>query len=235
MNQEPKEPGEDLLWGQLSQAWRQGGTEQEQRQIEEAAAVAARERTASFSRSILRRNLREWLASAVVLVSGLATASSAGTWSGRAGGVFLALGALYVGVWIFHNGKDLPAPGPGARTSEHLAHEVAQLERQARLLEQIRWHYLAPLLPGVLLMLASGLEGAARRGALSGAMGATLWASLLLPFTLVTLVFAGVDALNQRAARTLRLRQQQARELAGIPQDPPATLPLDQQERGPGG
>jgi hypothetical protein len=221
MTQQQHEPAQDALWGRLAQAWQGTATEEEQRRIEEAAAAASRQRVASFSRTIFWRNFRELAAAALVAVLGFGMAFQPGSWLGKAGGVSMALGALAVGAWIFRRGRDLPAPEVGAPTSVYLAHEAAQLEHQAQLLEQVRTRYLAPLLPGALLILAGGIEGAHRRGAFSGEQAAATWQALILRVAVFVLVFVGVDWLNRRAARVLRKKRQTLGEDAAIHPETP--------------
>lgn len=182
-------------WADLGAQWR----------AQPATTVAVeiadtRRRAHVFARKILLRNTREAIAALVVIVAGLHIAWDASHTLGRSSGVALAIGALFVLVVLLVRGGNQPAPPSDAPTSVALAHEHAELERQARLLERVWLWYLAPLAPGMCLVSADELRSAIERDdafAIALSLG---WSGLAIA------AFVFVAWLNRRAARKLRER-----------------------------
>jgi hypothetical protein len=189
-------------WGPLGESFRADPADASSFEGVDGGAVRARAET--FARKIRRRNLREVAAGAFVVAGGVTIAARAPTALGLAGGVAMALGAIFVSVFIFLRARNLRAPEPAAPTSEVVAYERAQLERQARLLERVWLWYLAPLLPSVALIYAESLQRALDRPDPTG--GVALTAAL---FAASLGVFVVIGWINKRAARGLRERMAQ--------------------------
>lgn len=150
----------------------------------------------SFDRSIRWRNYREYAACGLV-------GSLFGYWATRAPGVaestamiLLAMGALIAAIQIMRLGT--PTRPRAEDTADAVLHDWrAELERQARLLEGVRLNYLAPFVPGfVLLALAPLIDGT------TPFTGGLVLAALMTSIFGFVLWF--VDRLNRRAAAQLR-------------------------------
>ncbi len=160
---------------------------------EEIRAKAAR-----FERTIRLRNLREYVAAAIVFVVFGVYAWQATTWLARAGHLAIVAGALYVVVQL----ATRAAPGGGlddaARVTETcLRFHRRELERQRDLLRSVwRW-YLGPLVPGLILIFADAFLRAWTNGGVA-----------LLVFVasglLVVVVFLAVSRLNAAGAQRLQ-------------------------------
>lgn len=147
-----------------------------------------------FSRQIRGRNRREYAASAAVIVvfgayifvlPGLLVKI----------GSLLVLAGLFVVLWQLHrraNNRPLPADASSAACAEYLR---AELIRQRDALLAVGIWYLAPFVPGVVVMLTG------------------MWLrsphahpAILLTAGFCVAVFAGIWALNRWAARRLQER-----------------------------
>ena len=169
----------------LRSAWSSQPVEETAMPAEEARRVAE-----AFRTRMGRRNLIEYIAGAIVVgVFGYFAVTDAPLLA-RAGAVLMIAGCIYA-AWQLHRRASVRrAPAqPSARAClEFHRHE---LERQRDALNSVwRW-YTAPLVPGLLvyaigLVPVTGLVAASTVIAVSG------------------LVFAGVVALNRRAARELQ-------------------------------
>jgi hypothetical protein len=187
---------EQRLWAELGEQWRKDAAG--------AARLAAvdpdvvRARAGKLARTIRRRNARELVAGAVVIAFGVYRMSTATAWLAQLSGAAMIAGAAFVSAVLLRRGGNLPPPPPTAVTSEVMAFERAELERQAALLERVWLWYIAPLLPGIALSLADSYVEAVRAGR-------PLW--LFAPIVaLCAAVLVGVGWLNARAARRLRVR-----------------------------
>jgi len=166
-----------------------------------------RSRQAELDRLVRRRNRMEYLtgglAAAFLLVIGLIVLSGAETAADllrAAGFLLLAAGLGIAGIRLFRGSR--PAGGDIAASGrEHL---LARLERERRLLESAWLWYVAPLVPGFVLVYLG-----------------TWWADPARPaFPLIagaaTVVFlVGVVLVNRAAARRL-LREREDLELTEI-------------------
>lgn len=153
--------------------------------------------SAKFDRTIRRRNWREYGAAALVVALNLYWAFGAEGLAERIAMLLIAGGALFAAVMIALRGTP-----PASRLTQPIAAALAgfreDLARQERLLTQVPRTYIAPLVPGlVLLALAPLIDGTA-----SSTTAALTAAGLLL--AVVALVFAVVIKLNAAAARRLR-------------------------------
>ena len=133
----------------------------------------------------------------------------------------MVAGALFVAAFLLARARNLRAPDPAAPTSEVLAHERAQIERQARLLERVWIWYLAPLLPSVALIYADSLQRALARS--DGAPGTGVGVIVAL-FAASLGLFVLIGWINRRAARRLRERMAPLPPAGGAP-------PLDRRAR----
>jgi hypothetical protein len=203
MSRENEPNGGDLEgWERLGAAWRN-----EPVGAPPPIDVAeVRRRADAFARTIRRRNLREIAAGAVVIAGGAGIAATAPARLGQLGGVAMVLGAIAVSLFIALRARNRPAPPPAAPTREVLAHERAELERQARLLERVWIWYLAPLLPSVVLIYADALIRALGRSGPERTVGIALSAGL---FGASLAFFVLIGRLNARAAQRLRARMAQ--------------------------
>lgn len=150
----------------------------------------------SFDRAIRLRNLREYAACGLVV-------ALFGYWATRAPGIaeptallLVAVGALIAAMHIRRFGTPT-RPRPDHTADAVLQDWRVELERQARLLEGVRLHYLAPFCPGfVLLALAPLIDG-------TKPFTVGLVVAILM-LALFGFVFWFVDRLNRRAADQLR-------------------------------
>jgi hypothetical protein len=133
----------------LSTLWRSAPTDGPP--VADLGAIAARSTT--LRRGSNRRNVRETFAGvlgvAIVLAFGAVAASSLLL---QVGCVALVLGQIVVLGVLWRRGRPRPAPRLEAPTEDHLAYLRAELVRERNLLGSVwRW-YLAPVLPGLLLV-----------------------------------------------------------------------------------
>lgn len=149
-----------------------------------------------FDRRIRFRNLTEYVAAAFVflLFGAFAIFMPLPLPLMRIGAGLVALGALVL-AWQLHR-RASPLPEPGAMPV--LAYHRAQLVRQRDALASVRLWYLAPLVPGTLLMmLAPAIEVGPRLLLRLG------WdEALALMFPIV--IFILIDCMNRRAAGKLQ-------------------------------
>jgi len=187
---------------ELRNAWQTQPAENITMSLEEI-----RRRAGKFQRSIWRRNAREYVAVAiVVLVFGFYV-----KWIpnpvARAGSAMTIAGALYVAYQLQRRASAETMPAGGA--FEHcLGFHRGELERQRDALESVwRW-YLGPLIPGVAVFIAGTAIAAPipiRYRVLTTA----------IMFAVVGVVFWLVAKLNRIAARQL---QTKIDELKGLEQ-----------------
>lgn len=152
-------------------------------------------RSDRFRSRIQRRNLIEYLAAALVVGTFGWLAYIIPVWSVRIGAALIMLAAIYIS-WQLHRVASLSA---GELPADDLASvHRRELVRQRDALRSVwRW-YLAPFVPGILVfVLGTTIEAGAH---------APLWAVIAtsaVSLGFVSLIFAGVWALNAYAARKL--------------------------------
>ena len=148
-----------------------------------------RARALKLQRTVSFRNLREYLASAVVVIFSSWQAVSLPDPIMRAGSALIIFGVLYV-VWhLYRWGSSREVTG------NCLEFHRRELERQRDLLRSIwRW-YLGPMIPGLLVVVIGGLR-------VSHSPRHTWFTIIYL--VLCALFFYGVGLLNQRGARRLQ-------------------------------
>lgn len=169
---------------------------------EEIRAKATR-----FQRTIRFRNLREYVAAGVVVVVFAGYASGAQTWLGKLGPALVALGTLFVTFQLYTRAGAKPLPGEEGTTESCVRFHRAELERQRDMLRTVSRWYLAPLVPGLVLMFVDRFVQAAAKGGVAVAVAAGA-------VVLTTLVFAGIAWLNAVAAKKLD------REIAALGDEP---------------
>ncbi|WP_374405687.1 hypothetical protein [Pelagerythrobacter sp.] len=161
-------------------------------------------RHSRFERRIRRRNLLEYLAGgAVMAVFGWIAVQTA-----LAGELVITLGWIVaiVGMGVVLLGLHRRASLlPHRLEADGRSHLRAQYERQRRALASVSRWYLAPLVPGMVLVFVGSALPVAREIGWPAALG-----GLALPALIVTGIFAGIAWLNRRTARALE------REIAAL-------------------
>ena len=176
----------------LGEVWRTQKVEHTQMTLDEI-----REKARKFKRTILFRNLREYVAIVIVVAFfGLSMGQYPPLM--RAGAGLIIAGVLYVAYQLHRRGSSKTAAADLAPASCLDSHRQ-ELERQRDLLLGIWSWYLGPMIPGlVLLMVAVGM---ANPGHLKHA-----WVFEAEYSAVVALAFYFVARLNRRAARRLQRR-----------------------------
>ena len=176
--------GDDDL-NDVRRLWRDQPSEEVQMSAQEVRVLAER-----FERTISRRNRREYIASAFVVVW-------FGVWGWFAESPVAARGcwlvvfaALYLVYHLQRHGGARRPPGEHGSTS-CLEFQRSELVRQRDLLRSVWWWYLLPFVPGLSLILVGSPLGRSGR-----------WSAAVL----VVVTFAGVGLLNQHVARQLQRR-----------------------------
>lgn len=131
------------------------------------------------------RDLRELLATAVVVVGFSVILLLASDWLARLGAVLTLVGCGLT-FWLLLGARRLARTQPDAPLRDQLQLELNRLDRQILLLRKVLWWYLLPLLGGAVLVFA-GLSG--------------LWWWSLAYFLAVLAFGVWVWWLNQRAWR----------------------------------
>ena len=173
------------------QVWQSQPTEGVRMSIVEVHAKAS-----TFQRKIWGRNLREYIAAAiVVLFFGYRFAYTSDPFI-RAGMALIIAGTCYL-TWQLHvrgSSRELPKE---AGLSSFIDFQRSQLIRQRDMLAHIWSWYLGPLVPGlVVTMIAIGRVTAGRVP--------HIWLLLALYLGIVFAVFFVIDRLNKRAARGIQ-------------------------------
>ena len=157
-------------------------------------------RAAKFQRTVRWRNAREYAAGALAVVWVVYSMKDAMPPLVRAGSVALVIGVAFVLYQLHQRGRAAAVERTDAPTLEVLRRYVAQLRRQRDLLRDVPRWYLAPFLPGFLLItIGRFLEEPER------------WPIQLAFLLFSGAVFAFVAWLNRRAARKL---DEEIRELS---------------------
>jgi chromate transport protein ChrA len=187
----------------LKALWRTQRTETLTMSVE-----AIRAKSNRFEGRVRRRNLREYLASAVVVIAFAAIGWSSIGWMVKLGSALVIIGTLYI-VWRLHrDGATRRAPPEGSAQTVLDFHR-AQLTRQRDLLSSVWFWYLGPLVPGVVLItLGRWFQDHAPHRPV-----ATDHLIIGLVSVIVALVFAAVWLVNALGAAKL---QRQIDELEGL-------------------
>ena len=189
----------------LRALWRDQATGDRTAAVARVTPEALRERADKLARQSWRRNVRETVAGVLgaILVAALGWYMPIPLT--QIGCVLLILGDVWVLVVLWRRGRARPSPPPTAPTAEHLAHLRAELARERDLLASVLGWYLAPLIPGqVLIPLGMILE--------VGKHAPPLWTWLTMFAWLAcgAAAFTGIAWANRRKSRRL------ARELEAL-------------------
>lgn len=185
------------------EAWKEGdagGEVLDGRSLPEEELLArVRKRSEAFDRKIRRRDLRELVAGAFVVLAFGYGAITAGSWLTRAGALVVIAAALFI-AWTLRRARaGEETVKAGRPVTESLRAQLEKVDVQIRLLENVLWWYVAPLAVGALLFAAG--------------LGAGLWPTLLCAAVILTLS-AYIWRLNLRAVeRDLRPRRRRIERL----------------------
>jgi len=179
----------------LGALWRAQPTDASAAQL---TPEALRQRADKLARQTLRRNVRETVGG---VIGGAATA-----WIGwvtpiplaQIGAALIVLGTVWILVVLWRRGRARPAPPATAPTAEHLAHLRAELARERDLLRSVWSWYLAPLVPGLILMPLGLILEVAKR-----APAAWAWLTMITWIACGAAVMVLVWWLNRRKSRQL--------------------------------
>jgi hypothetical protein len=149
-----------------------------------------------FRSRIARRNLREYLAAAVVAAWFGYGAWRAGDPVMRAGDALVVLGDFYVAFELHRRASASPVQGALAWLSCMEFHRT-QLARQRDALASVWKWYLGPFLPGLAVLLGQGCLNGFRHSATIGLV-------TLIPLGFVALLLWGVGRLNRKAAARIQ-------------------------------
>ena len=155
---------------------------------------AVRLRAGKFERRIARRNLRESVASAVVIIAfGYFFVTAPNILLRITWGLFIA-GMIWLTVQLRRKGSPRTMPEDlGAATS--VSFFRSELERQRDLLKNVWPSHLGPLVPGYVALNLAWVFAPPRP---------TSWMTILVLDLFFVAIFFGVWKLNQRAARCLQ-------------------------------
>ena len=162
-------------------------------------------RARALNRSILLRDAAEYVAAGVVITTFFSFAINAANWIIASGSVLVILGtlAVMIGLW-----RRRPLSASSAVAEAHVTYLRAQLMRQRDAAASVSSWYLAPAMPGLMVLLAGYWVDQAPR---VGTVAATIVA--VLAVLLLTAVFALIWEMNNRAAHAY---QQEIEVLDGV-------------------
>lgn len=166
---------------------------------------ALRQRASRFQRRIALRNVREYVAAAIV-VSVFGWVAVTGTsWISKAGALAVMAGSIYT-MYQLHRRGSAEAFDATSGSASCVQFHVATLERQRTALQNVWKWYLAPVAPGVVLFV----------------LGLTIqkpdaWIRGAATIGLCALVFYGIHRLNRRAAEHLEHEIAELRHGLGEP------------------
>jgi Flp pilus assembly protein TadB len=132
----------------IKKLWREQETEGTAVSLEEIQKKADR-----FYRRSHHRNLREYIATAIVVAAFAFFAWEAPGWMGKIGSVLTIVAALFV-VWQLYRRGAARTPPQSGSAMDLLDCHLHELTRQRDALKSVwRW-YLAPFVPGMVMLLA---------------------------------------------------------------------------------
>jgi len=194
--------GESSEDREMRELWQSQKTEGVRMSVEQIRLSAGK-----FQRRIGWRNAREYVAALLVAAFFVFQMIRGGDPLTRVGFGLIVAGVCYV-VWQLHSrGSGRPLPGDLGLASS-IDFQRRELERQRDLLRSVwRW-YLAPLIPGLAVLIVAFAR--TNPGHLKH------YNLLLTAYVLViAAVFAGIAKMNERAAHRLQRRIDQLAELSG--------------------
>jgi hypothetical protein len=155
-----------------------------------------------FEKRIWWRNLREYVAGAIVIASFGYYISAFHSLLTRTGCALVIAGMLFVVFALHKRGSTRIAPTDLAFHTCVEFHRN-ELQRQRDLLRGVRTWYLLPLVPGLFVF-----EGGLLRQALQQPNASSRVGAIITPFVIVlavsAIVFVGIGSLNQWAAHKLQ-------------------------------
>lgn len=164
-----------------------------------------RRKSDALDRQLRNRSLREWIASAVVIVLFVFLGARDEDPLYRLGCALVCAGAVLISLILWKWGKAPPPADPAFDTVTYLRVYRAELAHQVRLLRWVPLWYLGPFFPGiVLILIRRGVDTQATNPSLVPMIGTTVF---------LLAVFGGVWAINIWAGRKLE------RELRALPDD----------------
>ncbi|MEZ5710880.1 MAG: hypothetical protein R3E02_16000 [Blastomonas sp.] len=156
-----------------------------------------RNRSEKMDRRIRRRDLIEYLAAALVIIPLALIAWKLPILSIRLAILAMIAGVIMVCINLYRR-RDQGADAIAAMGLSWRDCHMRQLRHQRDILGNVASWYIGPLVPGAFGFLAAiCYETASRIGWIDAAAG------LAGPFAFVTLLFAGIIALNRRAAHLI--------------------------------
>lgn len=156
-----------------------------------------------FQRGVRNRNLREYLASVVVLaVFGWMAMRPDEPLLVRVASLLLVAGGVVMVTHLHLRGHAAQVPAPSVSTRELLAWHRGELVRQRDLCRRVPVWYVGPIVPGVVLFLVAGMMRTPQRPLVMVGVVVVALATL-----------AGILVANRRAARSLDER------IAALPPD----------------
>jgi hypothetical protein len=164
------------------------------------SSAELRQRSQKLNKKVVRRNIREYLAAAVVVVL-------FGYYFWRSPDLLLRLGSFLTIAGALYYGYQLHARGSARIMPPEMARETClefhrkELERQRDLVRTVWSWAILPIVPGVIIFMLGGALG----GAIPGHVGHTL-AIFGIRLAIVFGVFFTVWKLNQRAAKRLQVK-----------------------------
>lgn len=154
-----------------------------------------REQSNAFERKMRFRNMREYIAAAIVCVAFGWRAFHAHSWLETVACVELMAAAIWITSALL--GSSRPEPGPNATLAQILEFHRSQMDRQIKLLSRVLVWYLAPIGVGLVALLTADAMRLGPTPILTGTMIAFV------------VIFAAIAILNKRAAA--KLEEQRAR------------------------
>ncbi len=149
-----------------------------------------------LQRAVKIRNILEWSAGAFLMVWCSIQAYRAEALLEMISYFALAIGAVFVSLFLVRNGRLKRMPEPADDTGRFVAAHRDQLRSQARLLKTVPFWYLAPLAIGAFGLVAQAAVEVS-------AAGRGMWI-VALSGLLVLVCFTGVAFINLRKAKQLR-------------------------------
>ncbi len=156
---------------------------------------AVKGKASKLEKTVRWRNIREWVACAVVAPWFGWMALGAPNVLVQIGALVVVLAAFYVAYRLYRDGRTRQAPDPALNTGTALSAYHRELLRQAALLQQVPYWYVGPLALGVFIISAGWVLEAVRAG-----QPLTGW---LIYLGAVILLMVGISYLNRRVARKL--------------------------------
>ena len=170
------------------------------------------QRAHRFESQVRWRNRREHVAAVFVVVFFGVVFFATPSWMIKAGSALLIIATIFVSWWLHHHGTAKPST-LNASVPLLEAHRE-ELVRQRNLLRSVPAWYLAPFLPGLLLVLM----GRYFQAPVPGRSAAWDHQIILMSGAVMALVFIIVWVLNAWGAERL---QRRIDELEGLRQGPP--------------